>query len=290
VLDALKGVDSLTGEVPPTESPSHDADGRPFKHLPLSHLIRISAYWLGISAVWSGVLDILNSRLQYTGLVPKGTEGMSAFQIAVAGTLIAIAVQPTVGTISDYTITRWGRRKPYIFIGASLDLLFLWGMATSNSIPMIAAFVCLLQFSSNFAQGPFQGYVPDLVPAKQVGLASGLMGLFAALGNVVGYTVSAVALALSSINGNAFLFGMMAIGAIEFVTMLSVVINVDEGHRVKKRFGRSWFSVAREAWGTDILSEPSFLWLVGSRLCILTGAAIYPIMATFYLGQTFGLD
>ena len=290
MLDALRGVDSLTGEVPPPAPSSHDSDGRPVKLLPLSHLMRISLYWLGISAVWSGVLDILNSRLQFTGIVPKGSEGVSAFQIAVVGTFIAIAVQPTVGTISDYTITRWGRRKPYIFIGALLDVVFLWGMATSNAIPMIAAFVSLLQFSSNFAQGPFQGYVPDLVPAKQVGLASGLMGLFAALGNVVGYTISAVALALSSYDGNAFLYGMMAIGAVEFITMLSVVIHVDEGHRVKKRNGRSWFSIAREAWGTDILRERSFLWLVGSRMCILTGAAIYPIMATFYLGQTFGLD
>ena len=56
----------------------------------------------------------------------------------------------------------------------ALDVLFLWGVATSNALPAIAAFVSLLQFSSNFAQGPFQGYVPDLVPAKQVGLASGL--------------------------------------------------------------------------------------------------------------------
>ena len=40
----------------------------------------------------------------------------------------------------------------------------------------------------------------------------------------------------------------------------------------------------------DILRERSFLWLVASRLCILTGAALYPIMATFYLAQVFGLD
>ena len=72
--------------------------------------------------------------------------------------------------------------------------------------------------------------------------------------------------------------------------MLSVVLHVDEGSRVKLRKGRSWFSIAREAWGMDILRERSFLWLVASRLCILTGAALYPIMATFYLAQVFGLD
>ena len=290
VLDAAHGIESIVDEVPMTAGPTHDLDGRPTKPLPLAHLIRISMYWLGISAVWSGILDIVNNRLQYTGLVPKGSEGLGGLQIALAGTFIAILVQPTIGTISDYTMTRWGRRKPYIFIGAALDVVFLWGVATSNTLPAVAAFVTMLQFSSNFAQGPFQGYVPDLVPAKQVGLASGLIGLMAALGNVAGYAVSAVALVLSQTDPNAFVYGTMAIGLIEFLTMLSVVLHVDEGKTVKPRAGKSWFAIAREAWGTDILRERSFLWLVGSRFCILTGAALYPIMATFYLAQVFGLD
>ncbi len=290
VLDAAQGIESIVDEVPVTAGPTHDLDGRPTKPLPLAHLIRISMYWLGISAVWSGILDIVNNRLQYTGLVPKGSEGLGGLQIALAGTFIAILVQPTIGTISDYTITRWGRRKPYIFIGAVLDVAFLWGVATSNTLPAVAAFVTMLQFSSNFAQGPFQGYVPDLVPAKQVGLASGLIGLMAALGNVAGYAVSAVALILSQTDPNAFVYGTLAIGLIEFLTMLSVVLHVDEGKTVKPRAGKSWFAIAREAWGTDILRERSFLWLVGSRFCILTGAALYPIMATFYLAQVFGLD
>jgi len=290
VLDAAHGIESIVDEVPMTAGPTHDLDGRPTKPLPLAHLIRISMYWLGISAVWSGILDIVNNRLQYTGLVPKGSEGLGGLQIALAGTFIAILVQPTIGTISDYTMTRWGRRKPYIFIGAVLDVAFLWGVATSNTLPAVAAFVTMLQFSSNFAQGPFQGYVPDLVPAKQVGLASGLIGLMAALGNVAGYAVSAVALVLSQTDPNAFVYGTMAIGLIEFLTMLSVVLHVDEGKTVKPRAGKSWFAIAREAWGTDILREHSFLWLVGSRFCILTGAALYPIMATFYLAQVFGLD
>jgi MFS family permease len=106
----------------------------------------------------------------------------------------------------------------------------------------------------------------------------------------VGYGISAVALTLSAHDPNAFFYGTMAIGAVEFLTMLGVVLQVDEGKTAKPRKGRSWFAIAREAWGTDILREHSFLWLVGSRFCILTGAALYPIMATFYLAQVFGLD
>jgi MFS family permease len=74
------------------------------------------------------------------------------------------------------------------------------------------------------------------------------------------------------------------------VAMLGVIVRVDEGTRVKSRNGRSWFAIAREAWGTDILAERSFLWLVGSRFFILAGAALYPVLSTFYLAQVFHLD
>jgi Na+/melibiose symporter-like transporter len=292
VLDAVtrsKSIvdDSASDALPP---PAHDGQGRPTRSLPLTQLMRISLYWLGISAVWSGILDIVNGRLQFAHLAEKGSEGIGALQIALVGTVIAIAVQPTVGSISDYTITRWGRRKPYIFIGATLDVVFLYGIATSNSVAAIGAFVALLQFSSNFAQGPFQGYVPDLVPGRQVGLASGLLGLFSALGNLLGYGAAALAVRQSDSDPNAFFYGTMAIGVIEFVAMLGVVAGVHEGTRVKSRNGRSWFAIAREAWGFDILRERSFMWLVGSRLFILIGASLYPVLSTFYLAQVFGLD
>ena len=287
----MNGIESIV-DGPPTQAvpQTHDAEGRPTRLLPLPHLAMISLYWLGISAVWSGILDIVNGRIQFAGLAPKGSEGIGALQIALVGTVIAIAVQPTIGSISDYTMTRWGRRKPYIFIGATLDVLFLYGIATANGLFAIGAFVALLQFSSNFAQGPFQGYVPDLVPARQVGTASGLLGLFSALGNLLGYGAAALAVRQSGSDPNAFFYGTMAIGVIEFMAMVGVFVGVNEGTRVKPRGGRSWFAIALEAWGTDILRERSFLWLVGSRLFILIAASLYPVLSTFYLAQVFGLS
>ena len=94
MLDGVKGVESIVNEVPMAASLSttHDADGRPIRLLPTGHLIRISLYWLGISTVWSGILDIVNGRIQFTNLVPKGEEGLGAFQIALAGTFIGLAV------------------------------------------------------------------------------------------------------------------------------------------------------------------------------------------------------
>jgi hypothetical protein len=55
---------------------------------------------------------------------------------------MALLVQPIAAAVSDYTKTRWGRRKPYIFIGTLLDVLFLAGLAWSNTFLAVFAFVC----------------------------------------------------------------------------------------------------------------------------------------------------
>ena len=236
-------------------------DGRPTRPLPIRQLIRLSLYWLGLSSIFAGLNVILTGRLEFTGMVPKSEVGGTLFRLTIAGAVIAAIVQPTVGSISDYTISRWGRRKPYIFIGSVLDVVFLFAIATSNELVAIAVFIALLQFSSNFAQGPFQGYVPDLVPAAQVGLASGLVGLFTVLGNATGFIVGSL-----SVTTGRFDIGTIALGVIELVTMLAALVD------------------------TDVLREKSFLFLVGSRLFVLMGGSVLVHLGLLYLSRSIGLS
>jgi MFS family permease len=258
--------------------------GRPTERLPLRELIRLSIYWLGLSSIFAGLNTILTGRLEFDALVEPGTEGRTLFLLTIAGAVIAMIVQPTIGSISDYTISRWGRRKPYILIGSLLDLVFLLGIAMSQDLIAIAAFVALLQFSANFAQGPFQGYVPDLIPGPQVGLASALVGVMQILGNVAGFVIGGLAVAT-----HQFAYGLIALGVLEVVTMLSVVIRVREGKAPKSRGGRSWWSIAAEAWGTDVLRERSFLFLVGSRLAVLMAGGVLTNLAIFYLARSLSM-
>ncbi|HTS14901.1 MAG TPA: MFS transporter, partial [Candidatus Sulfotelmatobacter sp.] len=189
--------------------------GRPTALLPGLQLVRLSLYWLGLSSIFTGLSQINQGRLVYAGLVGKDDVGTALFAINVGGAVIALLLQPTIGTISDYTISRWGRRKPYIFAGSILDVVFLLGVGSSNTLVAIAAFIVLLQISSNVAQGPFQGYVPDLVPARQVGTASALVGLFSVLGNIAGFAIGTVA-----VIRHDYLLGAATLAALELVTML----------------------------------------------------------------------
>jgi len=250
---------------------------RPTQLLPISQLLRLSVYWLGLIAVVNGIGVILQERIK--DLVPDPTIQYTTLGfIQAAGVVIAVLVQPMAGSVSDYTISRFGRRKPYILIGTLLDVVFLIGIATSNSVLAVGAFVVLLQFSANFAQGPFQGYVPDLIPPPQVGLASGLVGLFTVLGVVVGTGIASIGLATGD-----FMIPTIALGLIELVTMLSLFFRLDEGRRAKDRAGRSWASVAMEAWARDVLKERSFMFLVASRFFVLGGGAFLLTLLVPYL-------
>jgi MFS family permease len=262
-----------------------EAQGRPTIELPTSALVRISLFWLGLTAIDSVVNAAVQARVKFDQLVPVGTEGSSLAIIAVLQFVFSVAVQPTIGSISDYASTRWGRRKPFILFGALFDAVFLIGIATSHTFVALVAFAVLLSFSTNIARGPFQGYVPDLVPDRQVGLASAVVGLMQVFGNVLGFGLAA----LATSEGNVGL-AVVAIATVELVTMLSVVFRVPNGPPARSRAGRSWLSIAAETWGTDILKEKSYLWLLGSRLFILMGGAAVLNFVFLYLADSLRLS
>jgi MFS family permease len=275
--------------MPPTSGDATGAPvgdtGRPTLALPLQQLVQLSVYWFGINSIW-GAIDGVVLQARMPGLVGEEQTGIALAVAKIAAVLIAIVVQPTIGSISDYTMSRWGRRKPYIAIGASLDLLFLVGLATSNTFVVLVAFLVLLQFSSNFAQGPFQGYVPDLVPASQVSTASALVGIMSVLGVMGGQAIAYTGFLM----GRDFTLPTIGVGVVELATAVGTILWVREGRKPKDRAGRSWRAIAAEAWGTDILRERSYVWLVASRLFILAGVGVIYNLNVLYMERSLGLD
>jgi MFS family permease len=257
---------------------NESASERSRPSLPLSQLLTLSIYWLGIQTIWGGLNTIVIP--QRTDALNPEMQGLLTAVIIAAGAIAPIIIQPTIGVISDYTVTRWGRRKPYIVIGTLLDVVFLAALAFSNDFLGMLAFYFLLQLSSNFAQGPFQGYVPDLVPARQVGTASGLMGLMLVLGTIVG-------VGIATFGGAASVPAVVALGLVELVTMVVLVSTVHEGSAAPART-RPWREIALSAWARDILAETNVLWLLVVRLLFL-GAYNATVIAVPYFERSHGL-
>ncbi len=274
----------MTTQVAPAmpEAPPGDVYARPTRRLPWGQLVQISIYWFGINAIWGG-WEVLNQE-KVPALFGEAMTGRAMFPIELVAALVAIAVQPTVGCISDYTMSRWGRRKPYIAIGATLDVVFLLGIATATTPLTFVAFLLALQLSSNFAQGPFQGYIPDLVPEEQVGTASALVGMMSTLGVIGGVLFLSFGYRL----GEDFTLPALLLGLVELATAIGTVVFVREGRQAKARDGRSWWSIAREAWGTDILRERSYTWLLASRFFVMAGGAFLANWAIIWMERALG--
>ncbi len=279
--------------------PILDADGRPTEPLSTRELVELNCYWLAIQLLWGATIMLVpllmidyacggvsecTRPVAILGAFAPG-KGTAEAIISVVGSIVAIAVQPTIAAISDYTTSRFGRRKPFIFVGTLLDMAFITGLYLAGSWVGVFVFMVLLQFSSNFAQGPFQGYMPDLVPEDQVGRASGLMGLMMLVGTGGGAMLVSAAQWL----GNPR-YVLLFVVAAELVTMLVTMVRVRRGRQGLSREGRSWVRVAAGTWGTDILAERSYLWLLASRLFLLMATGTLSALAFFYMQDSFGLE
>ncbi|HLA17079.1 MAG TPA: MFS transporter [Candidatus Limnocylindrales bacterium] len=273
----------LGGTTPGPASVAAEPDevGRPTAHLPWSQLVSMSVYWFGISAIWGGYEIFGQQRVE--AFVGTDDRGAVMGYLESLGALVAILVVPTAGTISDYTVSRWGRRKPFILFGAIFDVVFIFALINSQTLLAFAAAYLFLQLSSNLAQGPFQGYVPDLVPERQVTVASGLLGLMRMTGLLGGVFIVSSGAATGDYG-----LPLLVIGLIELSLAIATVVLVREGASARPRNGRSWFAIAREAWGTDVLRERSFLFMSATRLFFLMGTSAFVNFSLFYVRDTLG--
>ncbi len=144
-------------------------------------------------------------RIILSGPVTEGL-GASPFLfglIWLAGPVTGMVVQPIIGELSDKTHTIFGKRRPYLFLGALFASLALWAFPNSANIaqkiaeflhiPMpvfggliiAAIMIWIIDACVNAAQGPYRALVPDLIPQNQHALANSYLSFAIGLGSVV---------------------------------------------------------------------------------------------------------
>ena len=109
--------------------------------------------------------------------------------------LMGLIVQPIVGTLSDKTWNRFGRRLPYLIFGAAIAVLVMcllpnagsFGLTISSAILVGLFALMLLDTSINMAMQPFKMLVGDMVNEKQKGLAYSIQSFLCNAGSIVGY-------------------------------------------------------------------------------------------------------
>ena len=109
--------------------------------------------------------------------------------------LMGIIVQPLIGMFSDRTWCRFGRRIPYLFVGAMVAVLVMcmlpnagsFGMSVGAAMVFGLISLMLLDTSINVAMQPFKMMVGDMVTENQKGLAYSIQSFLSNSGSLVGY-------------------------------------------------------------------------------------------------------
>ncbi len=239
-------------------------------------------------------------------IVGEARQGSAIGILRTFGLIIAILVMPAAGALSDRLTSRWGRRRPFMIAGTALDLLFLaliafafgqpltargvalpaWFPLTSNADFWLILFVGYLglQFSSNVANGPIQGLIPDLVPEEHRGVVSGIKSFIDIAMLVVAALITGQLLGRQ--DWSIVFAAQVVIGVVAVILVVTLAINVfgirERQISADEIPSRTVSDAIKRSFAISRTRDPDYLWLLVSRLFILAGIGIVSNFATFY--------
>lgn len=149
--------------------------------LSISQIINMSVGFFGIQFGWD--LQRANMGPIYDVL---GANAEDIPLLFLAAPLTGLIVQPIIGYLSDRTWhPRWGRRRPYFFIGAVLSSIALIFMPHSSALWMAAGLLWVLDVFGNVAMEPFRAFVADKLPDSQLNRGFIMQSLMIGLGGSI---------------------------------------------------------------------------------------------------------
>src|SRR5712691_6499011 len=125
-------------------------------------IFNMSFGFMGIQFGWG--LQLANMSAIYTYL---GADPDRIPILWLAGPMTGLIVQPIIGSMSDRTWNRLGRRRPYFLVGAILSSIALFFMPDSSALWIAASLLWILDASINISMEPFRAFVADKLNVEQ---------------------------------------------------------------------------------------------------------------------------
>lgn len=239
---------------------------------------------LSVFMIWGAVPGILLPQQITLAFGEENQVNVANLAIvATIGAFAAMVAQPIAGQISDRTRSRFGRRAPWMILGAVAGALALLGLAFADTLVGFIIAWTLVQICFNFAQGPLSAVMPDRVPIKRRGTFAALSGIGLMVGALGGSIVGA--LFFNSITAGYITFAVIAV----VVLALFNLFNPDypstelerEPFRLKEFLGTFW---------VDPIKHPDFFWAFTGRLLLYTGYFAITGYQLYLLQYYFGVE
>ena len=154
--------------------------GKP--HLSFARILQMNLGFLGLQ--FSFGLQQSNMGPIYSYL---GADEGSMPLLWLAGPMTGLLIQPLIGSMSDRTRSRLGRRTPYFLVGAVLCSLCLLAMPYSRTLWMAASLLWVLDAANNVTMEPYRAYVSDRLDERQRPLGFLTQSAFTGLAQTLSY-------------------------------------------------------------------------------------------------------
>jgi len=146
--------------------------------------ITINIYYFALTAR-SQTLTPLILPLLVQSFMGEEVKGTAYGNLRLWSLMIAVLMQGFIGMVSDHSTSRFGRRRPFILIGATTEVLVFIGIGVIAATlegeagywALFAATI-LSMLSANTGHAAVQGLIPDIVPESKHGLFSGFKAFF----------------------------------------------------------------------------------------------------------------
>jgi maltose/moltooligosaccharide transporter len=132
-----------------------------------------------------------------------GAEEANFAWLGIAGPLTGLIVQPIIGSMSDRTSSRLGRRTPYFLAGAIMCALGLFLMPLAASVMMAFSLLFLLDVGNNVTMEPYRAYVNDRLGAGQRSFGFLSQSAFTGLAQCLAYLSPTILVVLFGLSRDA---------------------------------------------------------------------------------------
>ncbi|MGH2497216.1 MAG: MFS transporter [Ktedonobacteraceae bacterium] len=271
------------------------------------HMIRqeltLNILWFSMNTQYAALVPIViptQVLLFVSGGVGSVEQATFLAWLTAAASVVSLLMPPLVGRLSDRTTSRFGRRRPYIAVGGLLLLASTPFLVLSSTIAVFLIGLSILHVGNNIVTSAYQSLVPDRVPEKRRGEASGFVGALTILGNVAGLGMAAGLLSgitqhnlnQNIISSHVGIFYLIA-ALVVLVGLLITLIGVHEEplkrdtqalpqgkEHVKHRFAR-WFT---RNW-VEPWRSYNFTVVFLTRSSIMMGLALFMTFIEYYFAR-----
>jgi MFS family permease len=264
---------------------SADASGQTFTSVPPGDPLAEPAS--RVSPGWMAALAVANFGLfmAYFGplavLLPDQVQSIAATHrivdfswVSGLGAFVAIVANPMAGALSDRTVARFGRRRPWVLGGSLVTAAALCLVGRLHSVPEIAAGWCLAQLGVNAMQAGLAAAVPDRVPLSQRATVSGWIG--------IAQTVSVVAAAALVTRVSGYPGYLLLAAGVVVLALPFMAGTVDPPLPPQDRPALDWRVIALSWWPNRDWSH-DFRWAWLTRLLLVLGNAMAVVYLLYFL-------